>query len=403
MQLPTAPPYIPPPPSHIHPYTQRRDSPRTDASRHLLQQSRHLLACLPRRVCQKVVFLLRGMAVRAFALIRGVAPGAACRSDACCCRHFFCEAVVFGELLCLSFIGFLAARSVMMCLKGNAMLISQTTILPSQLSSASIISLHLLTTLQYSQPPSMSSSPRMNSSFSRRDNQLEKDDLFGSVPTHFNSSTRLAYEAGPHNDYMTPQPLSYGRSRSKEPTRSCIPTNPTKRRLLFFGVPILLVIVAAAIIGGVVGSQKHHSSGNGSSGGAISSGTSGTSGAGGSNSTNDTNGTTWNTFIQPGSGGDGSVVTTDLGVNFTYLNAFGGTWAQNPYDPYSVCLLYYTKLLETDSNLGLWSSSELEPELVRRLGLGRTYYSGVSDHQAFVIVMSALTIPSIASILADGW
>lgn len=119
MQPPTAPPYIPPPPSHIHPYTQRRDSPRTDASRHLLQQSRHLLACLPRRVCQKVVFLLRGMAVRAFALIRGVAPGAACRSDACCCRHFFCEAVVFGELLCLSFIGFLAARSVMMCLKGK--------------------------------------------------------------------------------------------------------------------------------------------------------------------------------------------------------------------------------------------------------------------------------------------
>lgn len=203
----------------------------------------------------------------------------------------------------------------------------------------------------------------MNSSFSRRDNQLEKDDLFGSVPTHFNSSTRLAYEAGP---YMTPQPLSYGRSRSKEPTRSCIPTNPTKRRLLFFGVPILLVIVAAAIIGGVVGSQKHHSSDNGSSSGAIPSGTSGTSGGGGSNSTSDTNGTTWNTFVQPGSGGDGSTVTTDLGVNFT----FGGTWAQNPYDPYSVCLLYYTKSFEADSNLGFWSSSELESELVRRLGLG---------------------------------
>lgn len=122
MQLPTAPSYIPPLPSHIHPYTQRRDSPRTDASRHLLQQSRHILSCLPQQVCQKFVFLLRGMAVRAFALIRGVAPGAACGSDACCCRHFFCPAVVFGELLCLSFIGFLAARSVVMCLKGNAML-----------------------------------------------------------------------------------------------------------------------------------------------------------------------------------------------------------------------------------------------------------------------------------------
>ncbi|AAW44208.2 hypothetical protein CNF01760 [Cryptococcus deneoformans JEC21] len=185
----------------------------------------------------------------------------------------------------------------------------------------------------YSQRPSMSTTPRMNSSFSGRDNQLEKDNLFGSSPTHFNSSSRLAYEAGPHSNYMAPEPLGYGRTRTKKPTRTCIPTNPTKRRLLFFGVPILLVVVAAAIIGGVVGSQKRHSASNDSSNGDSSSGT---SGGGGSNSTSDTDANTWNSFIQPGSGGDGSIVTTDLGVNFTYSNAFGGTWAQDPYDPYSV-------------------------------------------------------------------
>ncbi|EAL19968.1 hypothetical protein CNBF2950 [Cryptococcus deneoformans B-3501A] len=179
----------------------------------------------------------------------------------------------------------------------------------------------------------MSTTPRMNSSFSGRDNQLEKDNLFGSSPTHFNSSSRLAYEAGPHSNYMAPEPLGYGRTRTKKPTRTCIPTNPTKRRLLFFGVPILLVVAAAAIIGGVVGSQKRHSASNDSSNGDSSSGT---SGGGGSNSTSDTDANTWNSFIQPGSGGDGSIVTTDLGVNFTYSNAFGGTWAQDPYDPYSV-------------------------------------------------------------------
>lgn len=184
----------------------------------------------------------------------------------------------------------------------------------------------------------MSSTPRMNSSFSGRDNQLEKDNLFGSGPTHFNSSSRLAYEAGPHSNYMAPEPLSYGRTRAKKPTRTCIPTNPTKRRLLFFGVPILLVVAAAAIIGGVVGSQRHHSSSNDSGNGDPSSGN---SGGGGSNSPSGTDGNTWNSFIQPGSGGDGSIVTTDLGVNFTYLNAFGGTWAQDPYGPYSVSLLHY--------------------------------------------------------------
>lgn len=241
----------------------------------------------------------------------------------------------------------------------------------------------------------------MNSSFSGRDNQLEKDNLFGSSPTHFNSSSRLAYEAGPHSNYMAPEPLGYGRTRTKKPTRTCIPTNPTKRRLLFFGVPILLVVVAAAIIGGVVGSQKRHSASNDSSNGDSSSGT---SGGGGSNSTSDTDANTWNSFIQPGSGGDGSIVTTDLGVNFTYSNAFGGTWAQDPYDPYSVGLLHHIGPVEADNNLGIWSSSELEPELVGRLGMGRTYRSRVSDHLVVALVMSALTtIPSIASTLVDGW
>ncbi|BEI80115.1 hypothetical protein CcaverHIS002_0106440 [Cutaneotrichosporon cavernicola] len=40
--------------------------------------------------------------------------------------------------------------------------------------------------------------------------------------------------------------------------------------------------------------------------------------------------------VRGGTGGNGSVVTTDLNATFTYLNEFGGTWAYDPTNPFNV-------------------------------------------------------------------
>ncbi|GMK54507.1 hypothetical protein CspeluHIS016_0110930 [Cutaneotrichosporon spelunceum] len=39
--------------------------------------------------------------------------------------------------------------------------------------------------------------------------------------------------------------------------------------------------------------------------------------------------------VRGGSGGSGSVVTSDLNVTFTYVNEFGGTWAYDPVNPFN--------------------------------------------------------------------
>jgi hypothetical protein len=40
--------------------------------------------------------------------------------------------------------------------------------------------------------------------------------------------------------------------------------------------------------------------------------------------------------VRGGSGGNGTIVTTDLNVTFTYVNEFGGTWAYDPVNPFNV-------------------------------------------------------------------
>ena len=128
-----------------------------------------------------------------------------------------------------------------------------------------------------------------------------------------------------------------------KPPRGCVPTSPTKRRWLFFGVPIGLVIIAAAAVGIAVGVSK-----SGQNKTAGSSAATGGTGAGGSNST--TNGTTSSTagqssggaasvqfnFGTKGQGADGSTVDMADGGSFTYSNAFGGTWSVDPDNPYGV-------------------------------------------------------------------
>ncbi|WWC91478.1 uncharacterized protein L201_006424 [Kwoniella dendrophila CBS 6074] len=162
----------------------------------------------------------------------------------------------------------------------------------------------------------------------------EKDPLGGPSTFGQNQFSSNHYLAPTLHPYGERNKLSPAEKNYKKPTRSCIPTNPTKRKLLFFGVPLALVVVAGIVIGVIVATQHKTSTNNGS----------GSSSGSGKNGTSSTNGgtknggsqTTWNQYIKTSSGGDGDTVTTDLGVQFKYSNKFGGHWAQNPYNPYSV-------------------------------------------------------------------
>nr|XP_019009605.1 exo-beta-1,3-glucanase [Kwoniella pini CBS 10737]OCF48386.1 exo-beta-1,3-glucanase [Kwoniella pini CBS 10737] len=158
----------------------------------------------------------------------------------------------------------------------------------------------------------------------------EKDPLGGGGSgskfgdNQFSSNHYLAPTLHPHGQRNKALPTTKSGKKYKNTTRTCIPTNPTKRKLCFFGIPLLLVIIAGIVIGVVIATQHKPSSGSKSS----SNGTKTNNGNGGQ--------TTWNQYVEPSSGGDGDIVTTDLGVQFQYQNKFGGHWAQNPYDPYSV-------------------------------------------------------------------
>ncbi|WRT68809.1 uncharacterized protein IL334_005789 [Kwoniella shivajii] len=149
------------------------------------------------------------------------------------------------------------------------------------------------------------------------------------------SNHYLAPTLHPHGERNRSIPLSGDKNQPSgkkfKTGRTCIPTNPTKRKWLFIGLPVVLVVIAGVAIGVVVATQKKPSSSS-SSGGTKS--TSGTTSGG----TSKTGGTSqaWNQYVTPSSGGDSDTVTTDLGVQFKYVNKFGGHWAQNPYDPYSV-------------------------------------------------------------------
>ncbi|WVQ81392.1 hypothetical protein IAT38_003516 [Cryptococcus sp. DSM 104549] len=237
------------------------------------------------------------------------------------------------------------------------------------------------------------STPRMNSGLSST-TDVEKDSWAnnGSSSAPYGSSYALSPTLHPHGERNT-NILTAGVASTRpyqpyEKKRTCIPESRTKRRLLFWGVPILVVVIAGAVIGGVLGSQKKSSgsaAGSSSGSGSGSGNSDGGSGSsGGGSSTGNTDGgssqATWNSFIQPGSGEDGSTATTDLGVEFTYTNSFGGSWAQNPYDPYSVsgkAQSYTPSLLEEwvwgqdhvrGVNLGGWLVTEpfIVPALYER-------------------------------------
>jgi glucan 1,3-beta-glucosidase len=120
-----------------------------------------------------------------------------------------------------------------------------------------------------------------------------------------------------------------------------MPTDPKKRRWVFIGIPVALVVIAAIAVGVVVGVDQANKAKARSETGASGSGT--TKGGGGGAST-DTgtpgqDDTASNPYLMAGTGQAGSTVTTDLGAEFVYSNDFGGSWAQNPEDPYSVSLL----------------------------------------------------------------
>ena len=160
------------------------------------------------------------------------------------------------------------------------------------------------------------------------------------------------------NEYLSPNPInrngasnggiggSHLKSKRYSEPIEWVPTNPKKRRWLFRGIPIALVIIAAIAIGVIVAIVHHNKT---------STSTSGSSTKSSADSNGKSSGSTTSTssgisaqasaiaadiaeFGASGTGLDGSIVTTDLGVNFTYTNSFGGSWAQNPENPYSVSI-----------------------------------------------------------------
>ena len=169
----------------------------------------------------------------------------------------------------------------------------------------------------------------------------EKDPLDESRP---GSSAAFGYaQSYPSDRFLTPGPSDTSPLRSTTVTRTyrsrtCIPQSKAGRRWLFWGVPIGLVIAAGIAVGVVLGVTKHPKSSSGSSGSSSdsSSSSSGQSGVTSGTTAGDNSSTVETTAA---SGQSGSTVTTDLGVQFTYQNDFGGSWAIDPENPYSVSFL----------------------------------------------------------------
>lgn len=103
-----------------------------------------------------------------------------------------------------------------------------------------------------------------------------------------------------------------------------------RKRMIIIGALVGLVVIGVGVGLGVAlskkGSSKNNSSGGGSGGGDGG-------GSGGGDGGGDGGGTTQQPIV---SGGDGSTVTTDAGVNFTYANSFGGTWYFDQDDPFNM-------------------------------------------------------------------
>ncbi|KAG8874497.1 hypothetical protein FRB97_005864 [Tulasnella sp. 331] len=95
------------------------------------------------------------------------------------------------------------------------------------------------------------------------------------------------------------------------------------------GLLIAVIVIVAVIVPVYFKVIKPHSSSSDSSSGSSGSGTSGgggSGGGGGGGSQAPTGAIT---------GGYGSLITTEDGTSFTYMNTFGGIWVSDPNDPYN--------------------------------------------------------------------
>jgi glucan 1,3-beta-glucosidase len=155
----------------------------------------------------------------------------------------------------------------------------------------------------------------------------EKDRLGDYVATHYPSQANLApgvYETRVETVTTT------SRSKKYQQPRTCVPTNPTKRRWLFIGLPIVLFLIAGIIIGVIV-ATSHKPTGNASNA-ADSPGSPLTPSA------------IYNRTQVPivaGAGETGSTITTDKGETFVYTNTYGGNWNQDPGRPYTVSAVHH--------------------------------------------------------------
>ena len=176
--------------------------------------------------------------------------------------------------------------------------------------------------------PGRAGSPRLTA-----EEKQQLDDTFGAFGRNHYTATNFLDPSSRYDDLPNGQPSGSrggagGGGRGYG--RGCVPTNPIKRRGLFFGVPIALLVIAAIAVGVTVGVSKHNDNANhaNNGNGTANSGQDGNNGGnGGGNVTQ---------LGTAGNGGNGSMATTDLGVEYTYTNPFGGTWAQDPKTPYMV-------------------------------------------------------------------
>lgn len=106
------------------------------------------------------------------------------------------------------------------------------------------------------------------------------------------------------------------------------PNRKRRKSLMIIGGLIGLLVIALAVGLGVGLSKKGGSSKKTSSGSGNGSGGNSTTTGGGPGEGVPTKGAV--------TGGNGSIVTTDDGTNFTYVNSFGGTWYSDPDDPFNM-------------------------------------------------------------------
>lgn len=171
---------------------------------------------------------------------------------------------------------------------------------------------------------------------------------------------------------------------SQQKGRSCLPSDPKKRKWMLWGIPIAIILIAGVAVGVAVGvsQSKKTTTGSGSSSGAGTGGTSnGGGGTGGGTGTGESpaaDDTASNPFLTTASGNSGSTVTTDLGAQFTYQNDFGGSWSQSAEDPYSVSPEFHARSSEPANSTSRYPDrlKSLHPSL-QRSGLGaRIMYEG---------------------------